>query len=844
MTVLYTNTSGGELVAPILAIDSDNAALKLFGSDQFTEDSIQKLAISSDGPAGVLAPGESGAFYFAFEPLGNSTDEIEFTVNALESRAAIDWNALRADLQPDYITDAAWNEIFDNFVASVGNTADSYESILANNATYLAQLGEEGVDDVARLVAFELQQAGDYQSLAQRYSLGSFGRGRFFIGDIRANVDDEANVSIENGGTRRLFTRQGDGTYAPSAGDYGTLTLNDGIFRLTEQDGTLTVLNPRGQLLSISDRNGNQITAEYGGAGGFQLTGLVATNGDRLTFIRNSDNLITAVTDSVGRTTTYTYGGDLLITVDSPEGTTAYTYNDGFAVTSITDSNGTQASFDYDERGRLTQESFNGGAETVTYDYGENGEVTVTDADGAVTALLLNDRGQVGQLTDALGRSLNIQYDAIGNATGISAPDGSNLAFTYDDEGNLLTQTNPLGQRTSFTYEPEFNALASVTDPRGNALAYRYDDFGNLTAITYADGSSETFGYDPEGNVTESVNRRGQTITYDYNERGQLTAQVSGTEGSQSFTYDERGNLRTATNATGTIAMDYDGSDRLTQISYPNGRSLTYTYDPGGRRRSMTDEVGSQVNYDYDAAGRLSRLRDENGDLIVAYTYDPVGRLAREDNGNGTYTTYDYDLAGQLLSIKNFAPDGSVNSSYVYSYENPLGLQDGVTTLDGTWVYDYDASGQLTGAVFTSTNPEIANQSLSYEYDAAGNRIRTTVNGETTEYTTNNLNQYETSGATVYDYDDDGNLISKTENGQTRTYEYNVENRLVRVVDRDGVETRYEYDALGNRTATVYNGERTEYLVDPFGLGDVVAEYDGTGGLVARYNHGIGLGEP
>jgi RHS repeat-associated protein len=254
----------------------------------------------------------------------------------------------------------------------------------------------------------------------------------------------------------------------------------------------------------------------------------------------------------------------------------------------------------------------------------------------------------------------------------------------------------------------------------------------------------------------------------------------------------------------------------------------------------MTDGEGNQLKYSYDTAGRLFELKDGDDNLIVAYTYDDVGRLAGEDNGNGTYTTYTYDLAGQLKSITHFAPDGSVNSSYVYTYDE-LGQQREVETLDGTWIYDYDAIGQLTGAVFTSSNPDIPDQNLTYEYDAAGNRIRTVINGETTDYATNNLNQYETAGTIEYDYDDDGNLISKTEVGKTWIYDYDTENRLIRVVDGNGIETLYEYDALGNRIATIHDGERTEYLVDPFGLGDVVAEYDGAGNLVARYNHGIGL---
>jgi hypothetical protein len=51
----------------------------------------------------------------------------------------------------------------------------------------------------------------------------------------------------------------------------------------------------------------------------------------------------------------------------------------------------------------------------------------------------------------------------------------------------------------------------------------------------------------------------------------------------------------------------------------------------------------------------------------------------------------------------------------------------------------------------------------------------------------------------------------------------------------------YEYDVFGNRTATIHNGQRTEYLIDPAGLGNVFAEYDGSGSVRAHFVHGLGL---
>lgn len=64
---------------------------------------------------------------------------------------------------------------------------------------------------------------------------------------------------------------------------------------------------------------------------------------------------------------------------------------------------------------------------------------------------------------------------------------------------------------------------------------------------------------------------------------------------------------------------------------------------------------------------------------------------------------------------------------------------------------------------------------------------------------------------------------------------------MVKVVDSSNNITQYEYDAWGNRNATIYNGQHTEYLIDPFGYGDVIAEYDSNGNAIARYTHGLGL---
>ena len=159
-------------------------------------------------------------------------------------------------------------------------------------------------------------------------------------------------------------------------------------------------------------------------------------------------------------------------------------------------------------------------------------------------------------------------------------------------------------------------------------------------------------------------------------------------------------------------------------------------------------------------------------------------------------------------------------------------------TIDGNWSYDYDGGGQLIYTAFTSRNVAISNQELRYNYDEVGNRVSTVVNGGTTNYLANNLNQYKSIGGTALQYDADGNLSFDG----IRTYAYDSRNHLVSVAGPEGV-TDYEYDALGNRTATVFNGQRTEYLLDPTGFVSVVGELDGTGAVKSQYVHGYGLVE-
>ncbi|MEW6103724.1 MAG: hypothetical protein AB1630_07950 [bacterium] len=116
---------------------------------------------------------------------------------------------------------------------------------------------------------------------------------------------------------------------------------------------------------------------------------------------------------------------------------------------------------------------------------------------------------------------------------------------------------------------------------------------------------------------------------------------------------------------TTTYAYDYE--NRLTQITYPNSSTQTFTYCPLGKRISKTS---SSMNYELST---MNYLYDDN-DLIAEY--DPQGTLnARYTFGPGIDNpisvrigtqSYFYHLDGLGSVIFITDKDKNIVSSYNY----------------------------------------------------------------------------------------------------------------------------------------------------------------------------------
>ena len=97
--------------------------------------------------------------------------------------------------------------------------------------------------------------------------------------------------------------------------------------------------------------------------------------------------------------------------------------------------------------------------------------------------------------------------------------------------------------------------------------------------------------------------------------------------------------------------------DLLTEIEYPDGTFLKFSYYAGGLRDAERgpDWLHSQL-YVRRRGMDLTKLTDGNGDLIVQYTYDNAGNLTQTDNGNGTQTVDSYDAARQRAVDHELCP--------------------------------------------------------------------------------------------------------------------------------------------------------------------------------------------
>src|SRR6185436_9793243 len=143
----------------------------------------------------------------------------------------------------------------------------------------------------------------------------------------------------------------------------------------------------------------------------------------------------------------------------------------------------------------------------------------------------------------------------------------------------------------------------------------------------------------------EAVSRNGKVSQLDYDPLGRLARASFGVEGEAAestieYEYDDADRLIAVDDsASGEYVLSYDGLDRLTEISGPNG-TVGYVYDDAGRRELML-APGMETSYEYDDANRLTEIA--SGGQVATLEYDKASRLESLVLPNGIEQFMAYD---------------------------------------------------------------------------------------------------------------------------------------------------------------------------------------------------------
>ncbi|HUD41942.1 MAG TPA: RHS repeat-associated core domain-containing protein [Dokdonella sp.] len=417
--------------------------------------------------------------------------------------------------------------------------------------------------------------------------------------------------------------------------------------------------------------------------------------------------------------------------------------------------------------------------ETVSYD--KNGRITRSkDANGTLTDFAYHPRGWLATRTVRANASgfpstddatTTLAYDAVGNVTRVTQPDGSYLDYGYDAAHRLLTVTDNLGN--TLDYCPGGVGTANCLDGAGNrvveetrngasvvkrTLRRTYDQLGQLTSqINAQNQATQTWptlgGYDGNGNPTQVVDGLGVETRQSYDPLNRLTQTIQDYLGpdlatrdtTTGYGYDARDNLVSVTDPDGlATTYTYDGLNDLTGLSSPDTGNTTYTYDAGGNRRTQTDARGIVTTYTYDSLNRLTAISYPTSTLNTSYAYDqpdgttgcsgsyPAGRLTRITEETGT-TTYCYDRRGNVTRKRQLM---SATLS-LYTVDYAWTKADRLATLTypsgGIATYTRNAIGQISGITWkanASATPQTLVSGATY-YPFGPLNVLTYGNGRT-----------------------------------------------------------------------------------------------------------------
>ena len=331
-----------------------------------------------------------------------------------------------------------------------------------------------------------------------------------------------------------------------------------------------------------------------------------------------------------------------------------------------------------------------------------------------------------------------------------------------------------------------------------------------------------SFEYDANGLLVREVvepDRPNDCIStgYSYDTRGnKVSASTQACAGASGDAVSSAGAARTNTSQFAAQTVVVSG------VSYnvPAGQFATSTSNALGHSESRT--------YDPRFGGLLS-LTGPNG-LTTRWEYDSYGRKTKELRADGTYSSWSYqycstivaggvscpalsggNAAAYVFTQSEYAANGTPMAAGKISYVDALGRVLRTQTQDyngNTLVQDstYNALGQLV----STTQPYVLGQTVyasTTTYDNLGRVL-----------TQSSPDPVATGAVATVSYAYSGLSVTVTNpKGQRKTTVKNILGQSAQVIDHDGNQVLYSYDALGQLVQTNAAGQITTLSYDQRG---------------------------
>ena len=400
----------------------------------------------------------------------------------------------------------------------------------------------------------------------------------------------------------------------------------------------------------------------------------------------------------------------------------------------------------------------------------------------------------------------------------------STMEYTSDAR-QIKKITDVRGYETSFTYDAKNRLLKSCTDARGGVTSYEYDpNTDQMTRVVRKmNGKDYDIVYTYDGEKIKNIRRNGMDYGYTYDIYGNQNQMTIAGKAVEKITYRNKDGLEDRTTyATGeSIRNVYDSEERLVS---------QYLVHADGTEEKLYTNI-------FDNYGNVVRHIDERNQLTYDYQHDLIGRILGSTSSDGMNLRIAYDSKNRVKENISRMDKKGHRTQYIYGEagkQQKPGLGYGVK-IDGTEriTYHYDRLGRY--AKKTVTYPGGQTSDTTYTY----------VSGKKDGTTTALVNSVLRDGVeTFYRYDGVGNITEVLEKTAADSqpvsrfvYEYDLMNQLVKEEDKkEGSIRTYEYDAGGNllkyKKYTVKDGKQTLVLTDSYAYGntwkDQMTSYNGS----------------